>query len=106
MRRTRQQRDGCHCLADPGHAWKFGVSVRIGGEKDTVLETGKDSALAMYDRTIAMRVAERAAALAGYPAPTTHALRALRARYGVDVAIVEAAPAPVSLPELYRNAQF
>ena len=46
------------------------------------------------------------AALSVYPAPTAADLQALDARYGLDVAIVEAAAPPLALPELFRNAQF
>jgi hypothetical protein len=102
----RAQPSKWHVLADPGHAWKYGTSARLAAEKDTVLEIGKDSALAMYDRTIAMRVAERAAALGAYAALTTDELRRLDAKYDVDVAIVDAADARHPLPELFRSAQF
>jgi hypothetical protein len=102
----RAQPSKWHVLADPGHAWKHGTSARLAAEKDTVLEIGKDSALAMYDRTIAMRVAERAAALGAYAALTTDELRRLDAKYDVDVAIVDAADARHPLPELFRSAQF
>jgi hypothetical protein len=29
---------GTHVLADPGHAWKYGTSVRVAGERDVYLE--------------------------------------------------------------------
>ncbi len=32
-----------YVLADPGHAWKYGVSVRLAAEKDTLVEAGKDT---------------------------------------------------------------
>ena len=102
----RHQPPTWHVLADPGHAWKYGISVRLAAEKDALIETGKDSALAMYDRAIAMRVADRVAATGGYPDLTTAALRDLDARYALDVAIVETGAARHSLPELYRNTQF
>jgi hypothetical protein len=92
-------------LADPQHAWKHGVSVRVAALRDTVLEVSKDSALAMYDRAIAMRVADRAAALADFDRLTTAGARALDARYDVDALVVEH-PASVELPVLYRNARF
>jgi hypothetical protein len=106
MRWLREQPAHWHVLADPGHAWKYGVSARLAAEKDTVLELGKDSALAMYDRSIAMRVAERAAALGAYADLTAADLRALDARYELDAVIMEAAFPPAPLPELYRNSDF
>ena len=67
-----------YVLADPGHAWKYGVSVRLAAEKDTLLEAGKDTALAMYDRRMAMAVADRLAALRGLRSADDAELRALR----------------------------
>ena len=94
-----------YVLADPGHAWKYGVSVRLAAEKDTLLEFGKDSALAMYDRRIAMAVADRLDALRDFDRLTTDDMRALKARYGLDVVIVDARRT-LDLPVLYRNQQF
>jgi hypothetical protein len=94
-----------HVLAEPEHALRYGASVRAGAGRDTVLEIAKDSAMAMYDRTVAMRVADRAAALAGFANRSTDDVRALDARYGLDVVIVERGHR-LDLPELYRNARF
>ena len=94
-----------HVLADPGHAWKYGESVRLAAGKDTVLEMGKDTALAMYDRSVAMRVAERAAALGSFPEMTSDDVRRLDARYELDVLVAEAGRS-FDFPILYRNARF
>jgi hypothetical protein len=94
-----------HVLADPGHAWKYGSSVRVAALRDTVLEAGKDSAMAMYDRDVALRVTERTRALAGFEDLSIEQLRTLDARYDVDV-LVEPADRPLALPVLYRNAGF
>lgn len=94
-----------HVLADPIHAWKYGVSVRVGAEKDTLVETGKDTALAMYDREVAMNVGERLAALRHFNDMNASDFRAVADRFGVDVLIVELAHR-LDLPELYRNRQF
>jgi hypothetical protein len=94
-----------HVLADPGHAWKYGVSVRLAAEDDTMLESGKDSALAMYDRTIAIRVADRTAALSEFDRLAVTDLRTLATRYALDVVIVEGSRR-LELPELYRNTEF
>jgi hypothetical protein len=92
-------------LADPGHAWKYGISVRVGAERDTVLESVKDSALAMYDRDVAMRVADRSAALMYFQSMTARDLRGLGAAYDINAVIVEQTRA-VDLPVLYRNSGF
>jgi hypothetical protein len=56
MRWLATQPTDWHVLADPGHAWKYGVSVRVAANRDTLLESVKDSAIAIYDRGVAMRV--------------------------------------------------
>ena len=101
----RAQPGRWHVLADPQHAWKYGMSVRVGALRDTVLELSKDSALAMYDRAIAMRVAERAAALAEFERLTTGEALALDARYDLDALVIER-PAALELPVLYQNPRF
>jgi hypothetical protein len=101
----RAQPKTWNVLADPGHAWKYGVSVRVAAEKDTLLESVKDSALAMYDRPIALRVADRDGALRNFDQLTTAQVRDLDARYGIDAVIVEHAHV-FDLPVLYRNSEF
>lgn len=105
MNWLKRQPVSWHVLADPGHAWRYGVSVRLAAERDVLLESGKDSALAIYDRGIAMRVAERSAALQDFDRFTTADVRALATRYGLDVFVVEE-PRSFDLPVLYRNSQF
>jgi hypothetical protein len=101
----RSQPAGVHVLADPGHAWKHGVGVRQAALRDTFLETVKDSAMAMYDRDVAMRVAERIAATARFDEMTTDEIKALDATFGFDLFVVDA-DRPFSLPVLYRNPRF
>ena len=105
MHWLKAQPPALYVLADPGHAWKYGVSVRLAAEKDTLVEAGKDTALAMYDRRIAMAVADRLTALHDFDHLTTADAEALRARYGLDVVIVDGMQR-LALPELYRNRQF
>ena len=105
MRWLEGQPATLHVLADPGHAWKYGVGVRVAARKDTLLESVKDSAMAMYDRDSARRVAERSAALARFDEMTTDDIRSLDARFGLDAFVVEA-NRPFGFPVLYRNAQF
>lgn len=101
----RRQPDDWHVLADPGHAWKYGISVRVAAEKDTVLESVKDSAISLYDRDIALRVAGRTQDLLDYDRLTTTRVRALDAEYDLDVVVVESAH-HLDLPVLYRNDHF
>jgi hypothetical protein len=101
---TTQPKDW-HVLADPGHAWKYGVSLRLAAQRDTFLESGKDTALAMYDREIAMRVGERAAAVRDFDRLTRDEARGLARRYAIDVLVVET-PHSIDLPVLFRNGGF
>jgi hypothetical protein len=101
----RGQPKDWHVLADPGHAWKYGVAVRLAAERDTVLESGKDTALAMYDRAVAMRVAERASALGEFERLTSADARVLQQRFAADVLVTEQRQ-PLELPVLYRNQRF
>ena len=94
-----------HVLADPGHAWKYGISVRVGASRDTLLESQKDSAIAIYDRNVAMRVADRARFTTEYDGMSEARLRMLDEKYDLDVAVVTAGRA-LNLPLLYRNAEF
>jgi hypothetical protein len=101
----RSQPANWHVLADPQHGWKYGVSVRVGAERDVLLEGGKDSALAIYDRDIAHRVAERSRALEQFDTFTTSDVRALARRYRLDV-FVDRSIRTFEFPVLYRNAEF
>ncbi len=101
----RRQPTSWYVLADPGHAWKYGVSVRVAARRDTLLESGKDTAFALYDRETAMRVADRQAALADFDDLSRSDVRALGARYGLDV-FVDRADRSFDLPVLHRNAGF
>jgi hypothetical protein len=101
----RSQPADWHVLADPGHAWKHGTSVRVGARRDTLVESTKDSAIAMYDRDVAMRVADRLAAVGAWDSLDAAAFRRLDARYDLDVAVADAGHV-IDLPVLYRNRQF
>jgi hypothetical protein len=103
MRWMRGQPRDTHVLADPGHAWKYGTSVRVAAERDVLLEEVKDSALAIYSRDVAVRVVERTSAIGDFSTLTAERARALASRYDLDLLIAEA---DLSLPVLYRNRQF
>jgi hypothetical protein len=92
-----------HVLADPGHAWKYGTSVRVSAERDVLLEEVKDSALAIYSREVAARVVERTAAIGDFGALTAARARELAARYDLDYLVTEN---NLLLTEVFRNEQF
>lgn len=94
-----------HVLADPDHGWKYGTSVRVAAHRDTLVEVGKDTAIAMYDRAIALRVAERLRAVGTFNELTQDALEQLAARFALDVVVAESAQT-YALPVLYRNDRF
>jgi hypothetical protein len=103
MRWIARQPIGTHVLADPGHSWKYGSSVRVAAGRDVLLEDVKDSAIAMYNRDLAVRVVERRRALGDFTALTADGARALAARYDLNYLVTEST---LDLPEVYRNAQF
>jgi hypothetical protein len=92
-----------HVLADPGHAWKYGSSVRVTGERDVYLEEVKDLALALYSRDVAVEALRRIADVRDFDSFTPEQLRVLAARYDLDYLVVER---DVDLPVAYRNEQF
>src|SRR5688572_2261342 len=63
---VRQQRGDVHLLADPGHAWRHGTSVRVSAERDVLVEDVKDSAIAIYSREVAVRYLERMRAIGDF----------------------------------------
>jgi hypothetical protein len=90
-------------MAPPDHAFRYGVSVRVGAGRDVLLEDFKDSADAMYSRPLAERTVERRKALADFASLTAVSAHTLAARYGVDFLVTEGT---LALPEVYRNSQF
>jgi hypothetical protein len=103
MRWIAQQPLDAFVLADPGHAFKYGASVRVAAERDVLLEDDKDSSMALYSRDIAVRVVERRKALDGFESLTVDRVRALASRYGLTLLVTDTA---LDLPEVYRNARF
>jgi hypothetical protein len=102
----RAQPASWHVLADPGHAWKYGISLRAAALRDTPLEIGKDPAMAMYDRALAARVAERIEALGAFDDwSSADDVRRIDERYGIDV-FVDRADRVFPFPVLFRNASF
>jgi hypothetical protein len=105
MRWLREQSVPLHVLADPAHAWKYGVSVRVAALRDTPLEAGKDPAMAMYDRGLAARVADRTLAFRDFDTWTIDDVRAVAARYDLDV-FVDRTDRRFDLPVRFRNDSF
>jgi hypothetical protein len=103
MRWVARQPADIHVLADPGHAWKHGTSVRASGGHDVFLEEVKDSALAIYSRDVASRVVDRTEAIGDFGALTVDRARDLARRYDLDYLVSEA---DLPLPIAYRNDQF
>jgi len=103
MRWVSSQPLDTHVLADPGHAWRHGTSVRVSAGRDVVQEDVKDAAIAIYSRPVASRVVERGAALGDFGALTVERALELKARYDVDLLVTEA---DMPLPLAYRNRQF
>ena len=92
-----------HVLADPGHAWKYGSSVRVAGERDVFQEDAKDAAFALYSRATALRVLTRIGDLGRFSELTATRARALAATYDIDYLVAEQ---PFDLPIAYQNSRF
>ena len=92
-----------HWLADPDHAFLYGSSLRVSARRDLFLDASKDPAVALYNRAVAMRVAERSDALADFRTLTLDRVRELTRRYDLDYLITEAV---LPLPLAYQNARF
>jgi hypothetical protein len=87
-------------LADPHHAALYGSTVRAAGHRDVLIDRLKDPAVAMYDRGIAMRLADRERALAALAWDTPDGARALARRYGLDYLVIGR---ELDLPLVHRS---
>jgi hypothetical protein len=90
-------------LADPGHAWKYGTSVRVAAERDVYLEEVKDAALALYSRDVAVRVLDRTRNIGDFATIDAARARALAIQYDLDYLVIDR---DMNLPLAYRNARF
>ena len=88
-----------HVLVDPGHAWRYGTSVRAAARRDVFLEEVKDAAIAIYSRDVAMRVAERTRALDDFARLDAARAISLAARYDLDYLVTDR---PIDLPVVFR----
>ncbi|MCX6552059.1 MAG: hypothetical protein NTY02_13845 [Acidobacteria bacterium] len=96
----RQTPVGTHVLADPAHAWREGVSVRVAAGRDVYLEEVKDTAMAMYSRRVAERVAERIGALGDFATLTPASAHALAVRFDLDYLV---STRTLDLPAAHRS---
>jgi hypothetical protein len=103
MKWISQTPPGSHVLADPGHAWKYGTSVRVAGERDVYVEEVKDLAVALYSRGVALESLKRIRDAQNFDTLTTDQFRALAKNYDLDYLVVDR---DVDLPLAYRNTQF
>ncbi|MFB3853051.1 MAG: hypothetical protein ACE148_04425 [Vicinamibacterales bacterium] len=92
-----------HVLADPGHAWRYGTSVRVSARRDVFLEEVKDTAIAMYSREAAERVIERVAATADFREMTEAEIREMARKYDLHYLVTERT---MAFPLAYGNARF
>jgi hypothetical protein len=92
-----------HVLADPGHAWRYGSSVRIAAARDVLLEETKDASIGMYSRPIALRVLDRTRAIGDFTRLTPDRARTLSREFDLDYLVTEST---LDLPVAHHNAQF
>jgi hypothetical protein len=90
-------------LADPLHAALYGSSLRAAGHRDVLMEAVKDRAIAMYDRGIALRVADRLRALEPLQWETPDGARGLARRFGLDYLVVDR---EMALPLAHRSGSL
>jgi hypothetical protein len=103
MRWARTTDVGSGWLADPGHAVRYGTSVRVAGERDVFVEAIKDGAVGMYDRAVALRTRDRVREIGEFTALTPASARALAERYGLDYLVTEQT---LELPVAFRAGRL
>jgi hypothetical protein len=86
---ARATRSGTGWLADPGHAARYGTSVRVAARRDVFVEAIKDGAVGMYDRAVALRTRERVETLGEFTVLTPERARALAQQYDLDYLVSE-----------------
>lgn len=94
-----------HILADPGHAWKYGTSVRVGAQRDVFFEEVKDVAMALYSREAATRALTRIRALPSLGALDGGQLEALARRFNLDYLVGDKALTFAGEP-IWQNGRF
>lgn len=94
---------GTYFLADPGHAGRYGTSVRAASGRDVYLEIMKDTGIAIYSSDIAHRVGERIADLGDFDSLDAAGARSLADRYAIDFLITERR---LDLPVAHEAGRF
>ena len=94
---------GTNFLADPGHAWRYGSSVRAASGRDVYLEEAKDIGIAIYSRDVAHEVIQRIGDLGDFSTLDATRARALARRYDLDYLITDRL---VDLPEVHATGPF
>lgn len=94
---------GTNFLADPGHAWRYGSSVRAASGRDVYLESVKDIGIAIYSRAMAARVSSRLAELGDFAALEPAHARWLAKRHDLDYLITEH---DMALPLVHRQGRL
>jgi hypothetical protein len=92
-----------HVLADAGHAWRYGSSVRVSGLRDVYLEEVKDAAMSLYSRDVAARVVSRIKRIGSQDAWSEESLRTLGKDAKLTLVVTERR---FDLPVAYENARF
>ena len=103
MHWAERQPVGTHFLADPGHAWRYGSSVRAAAARDVYLEDVKDVGIAIYSSAVAERVRSRRVDLGDFETLDAERARRLARRYELHFLIAER---PIDLPSAYRHGRF
>ena len=103
MRWAGERPVGTHFLVDPGHAWRYGSSVRAASNRDVYLEEIKDIGIAIYSSDIANRVSSRIAELGDFSTLDPPRARRLARRYHLDYLITEHA---IDLPLVHQQGSF
>jgi hypothetical protein len=103
MRWLATQPKDAHVLADSGHAYRYGSSVRVSAGRDVFLEETKDAAIAIYSRDVAVRVVERIGALGNFATLTAADVQRLGERYGLTHVVTAGR---LDLPLVFENSAF
>ena len=103
MRWAGQRPVGTNFLADPGHAWRYGSSVRAASGRDVYLESVKDIGIAIYSRAMAERISRRLAELGDFAALEPTRARWLAERHDLDYLITEH---DIGLPLVHRRGRI
>ena len=94
---------GTNFLADPGHAWRYGTSLRAASGRDVYLEEIKDIGIAIYSREAAHDIAQRITDLGDFNTLEPDHARDLARRYDLDYLITKR---EVALPLTRRFGPF